>query len=52
MSHVTTIEFGDFVILSSSKLDWADIEGVLYATDGTRTWELREVTLPPVKGMN
>lgn len=43
MRVVTTIRFADFVILSPFPLQWAEIEGVLYATDGERTWELRQV---------
>jgi hypothetical protein len=43
MAVVTTIRFSDFVILSQRSLEWAEIEGVLYATDGVKTWELRQV---------
>lgn len=43
MAPVTTIRFADLVILSNRALYWAEIEGVMYATDGERTWEVREV---------
>jgi hypothetical protein len=43
MPIVTQIRFSDFVILSALPLQWAEIEGVLYATDGSKTWELREI---------
>ena len=39
----TTIHFKDFVLFSPTKLEWAEIEGILYVTDGTKTWELREI---------
>lgn len=41
---VTRIPYGEFVILTAaSGAQWAEIEGILYVTDGVKTWEMREV---------
>lgn len=45
MIPATTIRFSDFVIISPRPLEWADVEGVLYATDGLKAWELKEIPM-------
>lgn len=45
----TAINFGNFLIMSREILQFAEIEEVLYVTDGTRTWEMKEVAPPDTK---
>jgi hypothetical protein len=39
----TQIQFGDFLIVSTLPMQHGEIEGVLYITDGLRTWQMQEV---------
>lgn len=45
----TAINYADFLIMSRNVLQFAEIEQVLYVTDGTRTWEMKEVAPPDTK---
>lgn len=40
----TAINYAEFLIISRQLLQFAEIENVLYVTDGTRTWEMKEVS--------
>ncbi len=40
----TAINYSEFLVISRHLMQYSEIEGVLYVTDGTRTWQMQEVT--------